>query len=112
MSRLPGLPAFNISRSTAGSLLAGARLLINAQIDERRLDDWRGDAVFPPAFDKIAEDTVHFDGRLFFAVTIHRRGQRGSRSSELRALFRQECLRDRIAARTRDGGTFTKGRER
>ena len=67
---------------------AGAPLLINGQTNECLLDDWRGDAALPPALYKITKDGVRFDACLSFEVAIHRRGQRGTRCSQLRAPFR------------------------
>jgi hypothetical protein len=52
--------------STTGTLRAAPPPLINGQTNECRLDDWRGDAAFPPAFYKITKNSVHFDGCLFF----------------------------------------------
>jgi hypothetical protein len=60
--------------STPGSLGPGASLLINAQTNECRLDDRRGDSVFPPAFYKISNNSVHFDPGAFCEIAIHRGG--------------------------------------
>ena len=80
-----GLLSFR--HSTASSLHCGAPPLINGQPNKCRLEEWRGDAVFPPAFYKITKNTVHLDECLFFEVAIHRRGQRRTRCSELGSLF-------------------------
>ena len=58
-------------RSTAGSIRGGAAPLINGQPDKRRLEEWRGGAVFPPTFYKITKNTVHLDRCLFFEIAIH-----------------------------------------
>src|ERR1700735_829456 len=60
--------------STTGGLRADSPLLINRQTNERRLDDWRGDSVFLPAFYEISKNGVHFDRILVCVVAIHRRG--------------------------------------
>src|SRR5580698_3834545 len=68
--------------STADALRAGPLLLINAQINECRFHDRRGDAVFPPAFYKIPKNRVHFHPRMVREVAIHRRSQRGPSGSK------------------------------
>jgi hypothetical protein len=73
--------------STAGSFHACAPLLINGQTNECRLDDWRGDTVFPPAFLKITKNRIHFNACLVFEVAIHGRRQGGARCSEFSAFF-------------------------
>src|SRR5579862_9967005 len=97
---------------TASSLRGGAPPLINGQHNKCRLEEWRGNAVFRPTFYEIPKNTVHFDGCLFFSVTIHRGGQRRTGCSEFSALFGQERFRKRITTSAGDCSAFTKQRER
>src|SRR6202035_5029574 len=75
--------------SATGSLRADSPLLVNGQTNERRLDDWRGNTAFPPAFHKVSKNSVHFDRRLVCVVAIHRRSQFRTRRRNLRTFFRQ-----------------------
>src|ERR1700722_1470344 len=98
--------------STTGSLRVRSPLLINGQTNKPRLNDWRRDSLFPPAFYEVSKNSVHFDRRLVCVVAIHRRSQFGTRRRNLRALFCHVRLRHCIAASTRDRGAFTKCQER